>query len=442
MGISRSLGLAAGLAILGCSGSLATDDDAAGRVGDGGASATSDARTPGADDASLAVRSDGAAADPDATVGADGPRSTSDAGAPDGETVPIFVAQGMVGRTTISCDDGRTWIGDRSWDREDDPHLCGSTDIVCDAEGGSCGQRWYDGSCGTSSPCDCGHSPGFSKGVVFTGDQFVATWGWGWPGAVARSRNGIDWETTLDNQAFGGIAYGAGRVVLAARDNFWSTDGVTWNAGETADFSGPSEPIIWSVRRFGYADYDGGRFVAVASGNTDRDVLVSSDGGQTWWRPTTLPAECAQSVSTYGDILYGDGAIVIVDQDGIACRSSDGGVTWSSARIEGAEILSHGVWSGSEFWLWGDGNRYSSTDGATWRATPMTSPARIGPVARSETGTLAAVANVWSGYEQQEFLRSDDGGLTWTSLPAGAFAPGHPIFFVTAGRAAPSEDCR
>src|SRR5262245_36884214 len=31
-------------------------------------------------------------------------------------TIPIFVAQGNVGRTTISCDDGQSWVANRSDD--------------------------------------------------------------------------------------------------------------------------------------------------------------------------------------------------------------------------------------------------------------------------------------------------------------------------------------
>src|SRR5688500_13591196 len=50
-----------------------------------------------------------------------------DAGAPDDggppidvgggvAAVPMFVAQGMYGRSTISCDDGRTWVANRSFE--------------------------------------------------------------------------------------------------------------------------------------------------------------------------------------------------------------------------------------------------------------------------------------------------------------------------------------
>src|SRR5215208_3215992 len=46
--------------------------------------------------------------------------------------VPIFIAQGMLGRTTISCDDGRTWVGDHSWEIDGDAMMCGMPqDVRC-----------------------------------------------------------------------------------------------------------------------------------------------------------------------------------------------------------------------------------------------------------------------------------------------------------------------
>jgi hypothetical protein len=356
--------------------------------------------------------------------------------------VAVFVAQGMVGRTTISCDDGHSWVGNRAWDTEDNPHLCGSTNIQCDTEGSSCSQKWYDGTCSTHTPCDCGHSPGFSKGLAFDGEQFVATWGWGWPGSVARSRNGVDWEVTLDENQFGGIAYGAGRFVLAARDNFWSSDGLTWNPGATAEFSGPNEPVIWSVRRFAYADYDTGRFVAIASGNVDRDVLVSSDGGETWWRPDALPEGCGAGVSTYGGIVYGNGTIAMIG-DGSSCSSIDGGQTWTLSTFTDDLVVANPIFTGSEFWAWShyDHVLYRSNDAKTWTSTSMATPTSLAAVARNpETGTLVAVTSMWAGYDAQRFLRSDD-GLTWDELPEGSFVKSHPIFHIELGYAEPSAAC-
>src|SRR5262245_52167588 len=108
---------------------------------------------------------DGAAAAPDAEA-RDGSGGSADASAMDAATrdasaadggdnglVPVFVAQGHVGRTTISCDDGRTWVGNRS---DDDSIRC-------------------------FSGVDCDHHPGAAHGVVFGHGWFFATFGWGQP---------------------------------------------------------------------------------------------------------------------------------------------------------------------------------------------------------------------------------------------------------------------
>jgi hypothetical protein len=371
------------------------------------------------------------------TTGAGPSTGTGAGGSIDPGKVPMFIAQGSAGRTTVSCDDGHTWVGDHSWDVDADPLMCGMAQSA----------RCYENDCSymiggecTSMQC-CDHSPDVAKGVIWGNGKFVATWGWGQPGAVRTSTNGIDWATTHGNDTFGGLAYGAGRFVVASRFPFWSEDGTSWTAGETADFTNSDGSDMWSVRRFAYSDYDGGRFIAVASGDTNRDMLVSSDGGVTWWRPSVLPDDCAGEVSTYGGIVSGNGVTVIVDMDGNACRSTDGGDTWSVVPTGLTQVLSHGVWTGSEFWFWGDDStRISSPDGVTWTQTPMTTPRRLGPVARSPEGTLVAVGNVWEGYEDLSFYRSTD-GLEWEELAAGTFVPSHSIFYMAFGYADPSDVC-
>jgi len=415
-------------ALLFCSLPACSDDAAA----PGGGSATDTTTGSGADSTV-----DGGAGE----GGGPGQGGDSGGGAPAGK-VPVFIAQGMVGRTTISCDDGKTWVADRAWDSENNDHLCGSTNVVCDDASSSCSQRWYDGECSTFTPCDCGHSPGFSKGVTFDGEQFVATWGWGWPGTVARSTNGVDWEPTMEDANFGGIAFGAGRYVLAARDNFWSADGVTWTAGATAEFSGPNEPIIWSVRSFAFADYEAGRFIATASGNVDMDVLTSSDGGETWWRPSVLPPGCGSGVSTYGGIVYGNGIIAMIGV-GSACRSLDGGDTWTLSTFTDDLIVANPIFRDGAFWVWShyDHVLFTSADALTWTETAMTTPTTLAAVSQNPTtGTLVAVSSMWQGYDAQEFLRSSD-GLTWEALGDGAFVKSHPIFDVQFGYADPSAAC-
>jgi hypothetical protein len=374
------------------------------------------------------------------------PPGRDSAVAPDGSgvvppaKVPIFIAQGFFGRTTFSCDDGKTWVGNRSWDLEGDPMMCGMKQSAsCDDA--SCSFSPQGGACQQTACCN--DSPDAPKGIAYGNGVFAASWGWGgggW-GTVRRSTNGIDWTETYPSGGFGDVAFGAGHFVAASRSPLWSTDGATWNDKITADYRDGADQIVWSVRRMGYADTMGGRFVTYATPNAAE--LVSSDGGQTWWKPTVWPADCAAGgISSYGDILYGNGAIVIVDYAGTACRSIDGGVTWATSPTGVGTILSRGVWTGSEFRFWGQGVMISSPDGVTWKQTALPGAPWIeGPVVRSPvTGTYVAIANLWDGYAKQSFLRSTD-GVSWQALPAGSFAPSHPLMYMTFGYVDPSAAC-
>src|SRR5690606_6858809 len=84
--------------------------------------------------------------------------------------VPLFVAQGHLGRTVISCDGGQSWTADQSNDAE--------------------AQCWS----GPDDEPDCDHDPGAGRGIVFADGWFVATFGWGPPGGIVRSRDGVAWE--------------------------------------------------------------------------------------------------------------------------------------------------------------------------------------------------------------------------------------------------------
>jgi hypothetical protein len=348
-----------------------------------------------------------------------------------------------MGRTTISCDDGKTWVGNHSWDIDGDPFVCGmKQSAVCNT--GTCSYEVF-GSC-QQETC-CGDTPDRSRSVVYGANVFAATWGHGPPGPIKKSTNGIDWTQTYAGTSttgdYGDLVFGGGRFVATGRAPVWSTDGIHWTPGQAADFREKDGSIMWEVRRAGYLDYGaGGRVVAVAQGNST-DILVSSDGGNTWWRPQNIPSACAgDGIMDYGGIVSGNGIMVLVDYAGNACRTTDGGNTWSVAATGAAQIVSHGVWTGKEFWFWGD-DAYllRSSDGASWTKTPMTTPMRIEPVARNPvTGTLVAIADIWSGYAQQQFLRSTD-GLSWEVLPKSAFVGSHPIHFMTFGYAEPSSVC-
>lgn len=346
-------------------------------------------------------------------------------GGPVAGSTPVFVAQGHAGRTIVSCDDGHTWVANHS---DDDS-------IVCFSDG-----------------FDCDHTPGAGRGITFAQGYFVATFGWGQPGSVRRSKNGVDWETTLEGQTFAGVAFGAGTFMLGGRPPYLSTDaGATWAPG------GDVDSAEWNVRRSGFAAHDGGRFV-LAFGSNANDINVSADLGATWARPAALPPACAGDMQWSGGIEYGNGVMVIVGGTGVACRSTDGGDTWTEAPV-GGELTAQLVWTGTEFVTWGRTADFTpalfrSSDGAAWTVTPTVvrrqnadgtiseSPGpTVGAVGRSDAGTFVAVNGGWQvWYDQQEFYRSAD-GITWDALPQGAFVGSHPIQFIAFGRTDPGVAC-
>lgn len=316
----------------------------------------------------------------------------------------MFVAQGHGGRTTVSCDDGYTWVGNQS---SDDALRC------------------FEG-------IDCDHRFDAARGIIYGDGYFFATYGWGPPGGIERSRDGLTWETVREGTAFSGMSVGSDLVVAGSRFGEFSDDlGETWQA--------IGDPMLtqWNVRSSAFVPAAGGLFIMVADGP---ELTLSADA-VSWWRPDTFPNTCGQGMHNKGSILYGNGAIVIVGGNGVACRSIDGGRNWTDHRFADSSD-SDAVWTGSQFMVWGAGQRYSSTDGATWTATPtVPSGMRINAVAASDTGTLVAVSHRWLGwYEAQEFYRSED-GVNWTALPESNYVGSHPIWFIAFGHGATSDLC-
>jgi hypothetical protein len=340
-------------------------------------------------------------------AGTGGASGTGGSGTPPGPgNFPLFVAQGMVGLTSISCDEGRSWTSLKS----SDPNL------IC------------------FSPTDCDHRADTGRGLAFGNGWFVGTFGWGQAGAIQRSRDGVTWTPVTSMTAFAGLAFGNDAFATGGQPGMFSTDGegMTWNKSGGVTLS--TTPRVTA-----FVPQDGGRFVMAASG-TGTDLLLSSDKGATWWRPSTRPAECGGDMNE-GGVASGNGSIVLVNGKGVACVSRDGGQTFSAGSVGGA-VTGHLLFVNNEFMTWGARGLYHSADGQSWSATE-TVPANlsVGAVARADSGTFVATKNAWGQwYDKQAFYRSTD-GVHWDTLPRTAFTGSHPVLFIAFGRVAKPAAC-
>ncbi len=367
--------------------------------------------------------------------------SDTDTGQLPPKGVPVIVAQGFMGRTTISCDDGLTWRANRSFDLEGHALVCGNTDSVrCDGAPGagatSCSYLASDGSCTEMPTCDCGHGTGYGKGVAFGRDQVFANFGWGYPGAVLRSSDGVSWEValSLDEALYPNILFAQDRFVLySGFKPYQSTDGERWIV--TTAYPGEGG------RASAFLDYESGRFIAAQDGDI---IRVSADGGLTWPLAPSVPDGCIDGIGQAQKIPTGNGIAVMTSwSDGVACRSGDGGLTWTRHPIVQTDLLSHGMmfqvpsFANGVFLAWGhdfatgQGYRYSSTDGITWEQQALNGPAWIAANGVSLEGTL--IATNGGMYEDQTISRSTDNGLTWIDIPTAEFVQSHGLTRFEAG---------
>jgi hypothetical protein len=439
---SNSFAMVAALGLAGCSLAGPGRSDALG--------APQTSADAGGDDAKGSVGPTGEAGSA-SDSGAPGP--VSDAGTPgDGplgdaagsDLIAVIVAQGLMGRTTISCDDGQSWIADRSFDSEGSVMVCGSSQaVVCGQT--SCNIKNQDGTCHVQTPCSCIDAPGFAKGVAIGQSTIVATFGWGSPGVIMNSQDGSHWDNAhFMYSVVPGVSYGSGTFLAFSGSPLVSSDGLQWQNGAFAGFDGPGQPWI-TARAVGFLDYQGGgRFL----GAGDHDLLrVSKDAGNTWIVPSSIPSGCANGIGTSNTILTGNNIAVIVTISGDACRSADGGITWTLTHVTSANTSPVGAFVHGKFMFWTaagpgqSGVRYSSPDGLTWTATPMNSGVWLGYVGVSPTGTLVSTNGLWNGYANQVFYRSMDDGITWNALPQANYRASHPIERFGAGMIKANSVC-
>lgn len=381
----------------------------------------SDSGAPtGAPDAGQAVDSGTAAVSFDAgatdagTAPVDAGSSPVDAG---NGLVPVFLAQGHLGRTIISCDDGKTWVHDRS-----------------DSDGGLC---WVTG----PNFVECDHQPTSAAGSDSGDGWLFASFGHGYSGTVRASRDGVTWDIINDNSWGSGVSYVDGFLLWAAGQWPGSTDfGKTWANTSSAIPGGYFDTRV--IARFG-------KNIAV-SGDPAAGMF-SRDGGKSWFLVTLNDGvQWARNVK----VAEGNGRLVTLssrrdsNNDLVAYQaySLDEGKTWQGKAAYTGPDDGYD-WQGlffadGQFITFAKGNKLTSADGVTWVSTPVSNAgATRGPVARGPTGTFVSIPNNWGGYyEQQHAYRSTD-GITWSQLSSQAFPGGHPIGNIVSGTL-PASACR
>ncbi len=359
---------------------------------------------------------------------ADAGRDPIDAGPAD-PRVPVFFGVGKLGRRTLSCDDGKTWINDSS---RDDRAVCFTAGL------------------------DCDHEEFSATALLFTGESFLHASGWGKPGHIWQSTDTVNWKEVDQGHNLQGLMHGNGKIIAATRSSIVSDDlGKTWNKGPELDLNSNGQ-TIYNIRGGAFGGVGQGAFVVTANDGNAFDSLYSLDNGKSWKRSVVANGGSLEVCGT-GTPVFGNGKFVMVrrnaprPQDGqFGCVSEDSGATWSPMRIGDGTIESSVVFHSGQFMGWSKGVVHTSADGKSWKSEPtftivngnqQPGPAP-GPVAVNAIGTFVAVNGGWNQwYDKQHFYRSLD-GVTWEELKAGAFKKSHPMSMLTAGLVPLNTVCR
>jgi len=278
--------------------------------------------------------------------------------------------------------------------------------------------------------------------MAYGDGAFVITWGWGKPGKVQRSTDGVNWNTVIDGTTHADIAFGNGVFLTGkGRPYFSENNGITWS--QVTVPSGYNQ--FYNVRAIGFGSWaSGSNFYLFGDGDRLHGVPPS---GATISTPTH-PLGCGSYLSgsatsntvvvtTHSDYNAGQGYV---------CRSIDGGETWERQDVSGVRTLSSVLWTGTEFVFWGDSARmYRSPDGTAWTSQALVADnfsqfPSFGAMARSDQGTFAMVNGNWrQWYEQQRFFRSTD-GVHWQQLSTNNYVGSHPLNFMEFGYVDPSAE--
>jgi hypothetical protein len=232
---------------------------------------------------------------------------------------------------------------------------------------------------------------GLTKGLIWSGTQFLAVGEFGSPGfgkTRATSFDGITWtkqEGGYGNEMLGAAWSGAEFVAVGTFGiSVTSSDGVAWAAGGDFSFPGHLNGVTW------FKD----QFIAVGSGGT----MVSAR------QPLSVNA-------TLFDIESSGTQVLAVGALG-AIRTSADGTSWV-ARVSGVNMHLHGVAAkGPRFVAVGDsGTILTSEDLGAWDARASGTPQRL----RAVTWT----GNQYIAVGDAGVILTSPEGLIWTSVSSG-----------------------
>ena len=296
----------------------------------------------------------------------------------------IFIAAGHGMNIVVSRDDGKTW------------------------------QQSFMG-----RPCgDHGYWAVWNN-IAYTEGVFAVAAGWGAPGTVIATDDGVNWKhltsgkTTVGRKGskpydmsttmqFIGVN-GSFIMPLASTPDFGNTWNVTSPYGWKDDKGNKIKPDAGHPS-MAYGD---GRVIVVGDNGP---AIYSDDLGKTWKKFFIDKLEPWERGGK--SIVYHNGAFLLMKGDGqYIFRSTDKGITWKKHELGIKRPASRSYCLsivGDEVWATGLTSR-KSKDGIIWEE--VTAKDLYGQIAASDKGTLICVSN-----KRYNILRSEDNGKTWNEV--------------------------
>ena len=233
---------------------------------------------------------------------------------------------------------------------------------------------------------------------------------WGPPGflAVGGSSRRMTWLsptghawTPVDSGVgwVGDCAYGEGVYVTAGGGGALarSADGLSWETG--------GDPGGEHIRAVAYGD---GVFVAVGASRR-----MVSDDGLSITRDLSVAGADLNRIA-FGQVAGGSPTFVAAGAAGRVATSTDGGLTWLDQVVGGASAHQQVVFTGDEFVLANGSELWASPDGFAWSLRNA-----------STTVPFAGLgARLW-GAGSGGLVGSTDGGFRWSTLRVADAGPGY-----------------